>query len=106
MSIDDHARQAYAAALSTLSAVLPPSTRLHLETRATAILLVLLVPHLYRDVWPLLPLRPLDSREGAVRWAKLATCAVAGLGVPLLQPCGDVAADPAVRRMLRAACLS
>jgi hypothetical protein len=52
--LTDHARQAYAAALSTLSAVLPPSTRLHLQTRAAAILLALFAPHVYRDVCPLL----------------------------------------------------
>jgi hypothetical protein len=103
----DRARQAYAAALSTLSAVLSPSTRLHLQTRATAILLALLVPHLYRDVWPLLTpaLQPLDSREDAVLWAKLALCAVAGGGVPLLLPFEYVLANPAVRRVLRPLCL-
>jgi hypothetical protein len=40
--LTDRANQAYAASLSTLSAFLPPSTRLHLHTRATAILLALL----------------------------------------------------------------
>jgi hypothetical protein len=40
--LTDRASQAYAAALSTLSAFLPPSTRLCLRTRATAIILVLL----------------------------------------------------------------
>jgi hypothetical protein len=80
----------------------PPSTRLHLQPRATAIL-ALLQPYLYRDVWPLLTLtpRPLDAREGGVLWAELAPCAVAGVGVPLLLPFECVPADPAVRRVPR-----
>jgi hypothetical protein len=63
----------------------PPSTRLHLQTRATALLLALLVPHLYRDLWPLLALtlHPLESRE-RVLWAQLTLCAIMGVGVPLL----------------------
>jgi hypothetical protein len=103
----DRARQAYAAALSTLSAVLPPSTRLHLQSRATAILLALLAPHLYRDVWPLLTpaLQSLDSREGAVLWAKLALCVVAGVGMPLLYSCEYIPAVPTVRRVPRPLCL-
>jgi hypothetical protein len=99
----DHARQAYTSALFAISALAPSSTRLHLQTRATA----LLVPYLYRDLWPLLALtlHPLESHESAVVWAKLALCAVADVGVPLLQPCGDVAADPAVRCVRRPSCL-
>jgi hypothetical protein len=43
----DHALQAYAAALSALSALAP---FLHFQTRAAAILLALIAPHLNRDV--------------------------------------------------------
>jgi hypothetical protein len=98
--LTDHARQASAVALSTLSAVLPPSTRLHLQTRATAILLALIAPHLYRDVWPLRTpgLQPLDSREGAVLWAALVLCAPhpsPGFLVPVLSRFTDRAPQTA-----------
>jgi hypothetical protein len=49
MLTDDHARQASSAALATLSAFLPPSMRLYPQTRAIAILLALLAPHLNHD---------------------------------------------------------
>jgi hypothetical protein len=79
--------QGYATVLSLLSVFPSPDARTQ-STHSTFVLLAILVPFVYRDVWPLLTynLRPADQAEGSILWWKIALLAVAAIGLPVLEP--------------------
>jgi hypothetical protein len=91
--------QIYAAIL-TLSAVLHTNNGGlgTTKTHSTLVLLSLLVPHLLRNIWPLLTfsLHPQDAGEGVLLWIKIGLLVFAGTIIPLLQPFHYVPVDASV----------
>ena len=52
----------------------------------------------FRDIWPLMTytLQPLDAREGALLWIKIALLATSGIVLPLTSPRQYIPIDPEV----------
>ncbi|VDB89911.1 unnamed protein product [Peniophora sp. CBMAI 1063] len=86
----------YASVLALLSVVARASLARTASTHLGTILLVSFAVYAYRDIWPLMTytLVPVDGKEGALLWVKLALLTYAGVLVPLLIPRTYIPLDP------------
>lgn len=80
--------QLYASALALLNVASQPSLARLAARHLILVLLASCAVYGHRDIWPLMTytLRPLDAREGALLWVKIALLAIAGIVIPLTIP--------------------